>query len=63
MKIIERLETRSTAETVLRWLLECVSYGRESLEVGKANRDRWFGGSRIKRSTLSVVEPRTWGRS
>jgi len=63
MKIIERLETRSIAETVLHWLLECVSYGWESLEVGKTNIDRWFGGSRIKRSTLSVGEPRTWGRS
>ena len=63
MKIIELLETRSPAETVLRWLSECVSYGQESLEVGKMNTDRWFDGSRIKRSTLSVGEPRTWGRS
>jgi hypothetical protein len=63
MKIIEMLETRSTAETELRWLLESVSNGQESLEVGKTNIDRWFGGSRIKRSTLSVGEPRTWGRS
>ena len=63
MKITERLETQSIAETVLHWLLECVSYGQESLEVGKMNTDRWFDGSRIKRSTLSVGEPRTWGRS
>ena len=62
-RIIEMLETRSPAETELRWLLESVSYGRESLEVGKMNIDRWFDGSRIKRSTLSVGEPRTWGRS
>jgi len=54
IKTIEMLETRSPAETVLRWLSECVSYGQESLEVGKTNTDRWFGGSRIKRSTLSV---------
>jgi len=62
MKITEMLETRSRAETVLRWLLESVTCGRESLEVGKTNIDRWFGGSRIKHSTLSVGEPRTWGR-
>lgn len=61
--IIEMLETRSPAETVLRWLSESVSHGRESLEVGKTNIGRWFDGSRIKRSTLSVGEPRTWGRS
>ena len=62
-KMIEMLETRSPAETELRWLLECVSYGQESLEVGKTNAGRWFDGSRIKHSTLSVGEPRTWGRS
>jgi hypothetical protein len=61
--MIEMLETRSLAETVLRWLSESVSYGQESLEVGKTNIDRWFDGSRIKRSTLSAGEPRTWGRS
>jgi hypothetical protein len=61
--MIEMLETRSPADTVLRWLSECVSYGQESLEVGKTNTDRWFDGSRIKHSTLSVGEPRTWGRS
>jgi hypothetical protein len=63
MKTIEMLETRSPAETELRWLLVCVSYGQESLEVGKMNIDRRFDGSRIKRSTLSVGEPRTWGRT
>ncbi len=62
-KITEMLETRSPAETVLRWFSECVSYGQESLEVSKTNIDRWFDGSRIKRSTLSVGEPRIWGRS
>ena len=62
MKITEMLETQSRAETELRWLSECVSYGQESLEVGKTNIDRWFGGSRIRHSTLSVGEPRTWGR-
>jgi len=62
-KMIEMLETRSPAETVLRWLSGCVSCGQESLEVGKTAIDRWFDGSRIKHSTLSVGEPRTWGRS
>ena len=63
MKTTEMLETRSSAETGLRWLLECASYSWESLEVGKTNTDRWFNGSRIKRSTQSVGEPRTWERS
>lgn len=62
MKIIELLETRSPAETELRWLSECVSYGQESREAGKTDMDRRLGGSRIKHSTLSVGEPRTWGR-
>ena len=61
-KMIEMLETRSTAETVLRWLSECVSYCQESREVGKTTIDRRLDGSRIKHSTLSVGEPRTWGR-
>ena len=61
-KMIEMLETRSLAETVLRWLLECVSNGQESREAGKADMDRRLGGSRIEHSTLSVGEPRTWGR-
>jgi hypothetical protein len=57
------LETRSTAETGLRCFLEIDSYCQESLRSGKAGNGRWFSGSRIKRSTLSVGEPRTWGRS
>jgi hypothetical protein len=57
------LETRSTAETVLRWDLETVSYYQKSQEAGKADIGRWLNGSRIKRSTLSVGEPRTWGRT
>jgi len=52
--MIEMLETRSPAETVLRWLSDCASYGQESLEVGKTNTGRRFDGSRIKHSTLSV---------
>jgi hypothetical protein len=57
------LGTRSTAETVLRWNLEHVSDYWESQEAGKTDIGRWLDGSRIKRSTLSVGEPRTWGRS
>jgi hypothetical protein len=57
------LETRSTAETGLRWLTEIVTYCQESREAGKADMGRWLGGSRIKHSTLSVGEPRTWGRT
>jgi hypothetical protein len=57
------LETRSTAETVLRWNLELASDYQGSQEAGKADIGRWLSGSRIKRSTLSVGEPRTWGRS
>jgi len=57
------LETRSTAETVLRWDLEYVSDYQESQEAGKADIGRWLNGSRIKHSTLSVGESRTWGRS
>ncbi len=57
------LETRSPVETGLRWLLEIVSHCQESREAGKADIDRWFDGSRIKHSTLSVGEPRTWGRT
>ena len=63
MKTIEMLETQSPAETVLRWLSSCVPYCWESREVGKATIDRRFNGSRIKHSTLSVGEPRTWGRT
>ena len=62
-KETEMLETRSVAETGLRWLLEIVSYYQESQAAGNTDIGRWFGGSRIKRSTLSVGEPRTWGRS
>jgi len=57
------LETRSTAETVLRWNLVLVSDYQESQEAGKADIGRRLNGSRIKRSTLSVGEPRTRGRS
>jgi hypothetical protein len=57
------LETRSTAETGLRWLTAIVSYGQESREAGKAVIDRWLGGSRIKHSTQSVGEPRAGGRT
>ena len=57
------LETRSTVETGLRWDLETGSNYQESQESGKADIGRWLNGSRIKRSTLSVGEPRTWGRS
>ena len=53
------LETRSTAETGLRWVLETVSYCQESQETGKTDIGRWFNGSRIKHSTRSVGEPRT----
>ena len=60
--MIEMLETQSLAETVLRWLSEGASDCQESQEVSKMNIDRRFDGSRIKRSTLSVGEPRTWGR-
>lgn len=59
----ELLETRSLAETGLRCFLEIVSYCQESQEAGKAVIGRWLGGSRIKHSTLSVGEPRTWGRT
>jgi len=57
------LETRSEVETGLRWLTEIVSYCQESQEAGKADRGRWFNGSRIKHSTRSVGEPRTRGRT
>ena len=57
------LETRSTAETVLRWSTETVSNCQESREAGKADIDRRLGGSRIKHSTQSVGEPRTRGRT
>jgi hypothetical protein len=57
------LEIRSDAETVLRWNLELISNYQESQEAGKADIGRWLDGSRIKHSTLSVGEPRTWGRS
>jgi len=56
-------ETRSMAETGLRWLSELVSYCQESREAGKVDIDRWLCGSRIKRSTRSVGEPRTRGRT
>jgi len=56
-------ETRSTAETGLRCFLVITSDGQESQETGKAVIGRRFGGSRIKHSTLSVGEPRTWGRT
>ena len=61
--MIVMLETQSLAETVLRWLSEGTSDCQESREVSKMNIDRRFDGSRIKRSTLSVGEPRTWGRT
>ena len=56
-------ETRSTVETGLRWFPEVESDCQESQDAGKADIDRRLGGSRIKHSTLSVGEPRTWGRS
>jgi hypothetical protein len=62
LKETELLETRSTAETGLRWFLEMDSYCQESRETGKADISRRLGGSRIKHSTLSVGEPRTRGR-
>lgn len=62
-KETELLETRSAAETGLCGLLEDVSYYQESREAGKTDIGRWLAGSRIKHSTLSVGEPRTWGRS
>lgn len=57
------LETRSTAETGLRWLTEIVSYCQESQEAGKSDIGRRFNGGRIKHSTQSVGEPRTRGRT
>lgn len=62
-KEIVLLETRSKAETGLRWFAEIVSTCQESREAGKADIGRWLDGSRIKHSTLSVGEPRTRGRS
>jgi len=63
LKESELRETRSLAETGLRCLLEIVLICQESQETGKAVIGRWLGGSRIKHSTLSVGEPRTWGRT
>jgi hypothetical protein len=60
---IAMLETRSTAETGLRWLPEIVSYCQESQEAGKADIGRRFNGGRIKHSTQGVGEPRTRGRT
>ncbi len=62
MKETEMRETRSTAETGLRWFLDIDSYCQESRETGKTDIGRRLGGSRIEHSTLSVGEPRTWGR-
>jgi len=63
MKETELLETRSMVETGLRWFLEIVSDYQESQEAGKTDIGRRFGGSRIKRSTLSTGKPCTWGRT
>jgi hypothetical protein len=63
LKETELLETRSTAETGLRWFLEMASYYQESREAGKADIGRRPGGSRIKHSTQNQGEPRTRGRA
>jgi len=62
-KETELLETRSMSETGLRWFVAIVLHCQESQETGKTAIGRWLGGSRIKHSTLSVGEPRTWGRT
>jgi hypothetical protein len=62
-KEAELLETRSTAETGLRWFLDMDSYYQESREAGKADTGRRLGGSRIKHSTQRVGKPRTRGRT
>jgi len=63
MKVTDMLETRSTAETGLRGSQTFNSYCQESTDTGKTGMCRWFKGSRIKHSTLSVGEPRTWERT
>ena len=62
-KETEMLEARSEVETVLRWLMEGISYCGESDEVRDWTSGRWSNGSRIKRSTLRLGESATWGRS
>jgi len=57
------LETQATAETVLRWLMEGISYCRESSEARNGASRRRSNGSRIKHSTLRLGEPATWERS
>lgn len=60
---IAMLETRSFAETGLRWLSGIITVRKERYESCKKESGRWLSGSRIKHSTQRMGEPSTGERS
>ena len=60
---IELLETRSSAETGLRWCARIINQHEERRASRNGDIGRWLNGSRIMHSTLRLGEPTTWGRT